>query len=334
MHTSSLAAPPSRSKASLARFTAMGMCVETDFEFTLLPAAGESSAPDLTLVEGAYFPPALAKVRHFGHPGDAPGYISGFEDENGMQIRIGGAGRYWLRPGYRHMTYELEPDRPIADAQHWFTAFVLGVVAQCQRRIVLHASSVQIANVGVAFIGVGGTGKTTLAAAFARDGFPLLSEDSLPVRLADGALVAHPYVPGLRLWPESVAALAGADPGYDVALSWLEKKRLPMGSDWGQVASHEINLPVIYDLAPATDDSDGIAIDEVSGAQKVVRLVGSTYFAEVLSTRQQFDLMSRLETVAEAVRMRRITYPRRFDSLPALKETIIRDSREVAGGCA
>ena len=308
------------------------MCVETDFDFALLPAAGDSRLVDLEFVRGHCFPPASAAARHFGSSASTPGALSGFEDENGVQIQIGSVGRYWLKEGTRVMSYELDQCCSHADAQHWFSGFVLGVVAQLQQRTVLHASAVMIDGKGVAFIGVGGTGKTTLAASFGRVGVPVLSEDSLPVRVEPEGVVATPYVPGIRLWPQSLAELGGTDSSYDLALSWQLKRRVPIGGEWGRVAQEEAPLGAVYDLSPNLAGSGEIVVDEITGAEKVMRLVGSTYFAEVLSPLQQVKLMDRLKVVADAVRMRRITYPRTFEALPALREAISRDATEVAHG--
>lgn len=314
------------------RMWSMGLCVDADFDFATPGWLDHTGAPDVTIVQGSCFPSAGSDARPFWQGATGGGRFSGFQDANGVQIHIAGVGRYWFRPNGRLVTYELEADCPKSDAQHWFGSLVVGVAAQLQRRTVLHASGVVIDGHGVAFIAPSGSGKTTLAASFGQCGFPLLSEDSLPVRVEPEGVIATPYVPGIRLWPESVAELVGAEAEYEPALSWLTKKRVPVGGECGRAAVGDVPLKVIYDLSPNKDGIGPVEIGDAEGTARLVRLLGATYFPSILAPRQQVQLMDRLQTVADAVRMRRITYPRRFDALPALREAIIRDATEVANG--
>ncbi|MBD0379732.1 aldolase [Paenibacillus sedimenti] len=76
-----------------------------------------------------------------------------------------------------------------------------------QRRILpLHGSAVVMNGRAYAFIGDSGAGKSTLAAAFLQNGYPLLSDDVIAIKL-DG-INNHPIVipayPQQKLWQQSI----------------------------------------------------------------------------------------------------------------------------------
>jgi hypothetical protein len=319
--------------AATQRYAAMGLCVESDFVLPWVPLAAARRPVDVEFVRGRRFPSPQPNARHIGSKSGKLGAIHGFEDCSGLHALVHGVGRYWIRPGGETVTYVLNEDVDLADAQHWFCSLVLGVASLQQRRIVLHASGVVVADRGVAFVGNGGTGKTTLAASFGREGQPLLSEDALPVRIAPDTVHAVPFLPGIRLWRESIDRLAGSERHYQRALSWLDKERIPVGGEWGAVCCDEVPLRVIYDLSPA-EGHEGIDITETTGVAKVMRLVSSVYFANALSAEGQVGLVEDAERLGRFVRLRRLTYSRTFEALPALRAAILCDLDAVGRGLA
>ena len=60
-------------------------------------------------------------------------------------------------------------------------------------------------------------GKSTTAAAFAKLGYPVLSDDLLALSDTGGTWVVEAGYPGLRLWPDSVGPLLAHDDPVDLA---------------------------------------------------------------------------------------------------------------------
>ena len=73
--------------------------------------------------------------------------------------------------------------------------------------LVLHASCINVDGYAVAFLGGSGWGKSTLATAFHRQGYDVLTDDVMPVKIAAGQAVVLPSYPQFKVSPEALASL-------------------------------------------------------------------------------------------------------------------------------
>lgn len=87
----------------------------------------------------------------------------------------------------------------------------LGLILHQRNILLIHASAILIGNQVVIFAGYPGAGKSTTAAAFAKAGYPVLSDDMVAIELTpeQGAVVL-PGFPQVKIWPASMEGL-----GYD-----------------------------------------------------------------------------------------------------------------------
>ena len=89
--------------------------------------------------------------------------------------------------------------------------FLLGTVFATLLRLrglfVLHASSVNISGSGVAFSGFKGYGKSTTAAAFYNEGYPVVSDDYIAIKYNNNKPIVSPGFPSIRLSNESRKAM-------------------------------------------------------------------------------------------------------------------------------
>lgn len=85
--------------------------------------------------------------------------------------------------------------------------FLLGTVLATYLRfrglLVIHASSINMENSAVAFSGFKGYGKSTTAMEFYREGYPVVTDDYVPVEFCDDLPFVAPGFPSLRLSNES-----------------------------------------------------------------------------------------------------------------------------------
>ena len=122
-----------------------------------------------------------------------------------------GLARFTLRAG-REML--ITPD-PCGDATlfHLYVEGMMLAAALYQRgRFVLHASVVDLGGWAIAFMGLVGAGKSTLAAAFHARGHRILADDNAVLDLDAGRSLVLPAFPSLKIYP-AVARSLGMDAG-------------------------------------------------------------------------------------------------------------------------
>jgi hypothetical protein len=193
----------------------------------------------------------------------------------------------------------------------------------------LHATVVVIDGDAVAFIGDCGYGKSTLAAAFLREGYPLLTDDLLPLRrpAAGGRLMVSPGPPRIKLTPESAAKLL-PEMASEIPINPVTQKQI-IPLDEQLACGTPVPLRAIYVLRPptATREVKQITIRRLSHRRSFVELVRNTY--NVIELRRhrlqlQFGIVS---AVATSIPVKSLSYPRSFAVLADVCKAVVRDVR-------
>lgn len=318
--------------AYLGSYTFAGLTLRSDYPFEDLAPADPDSSPTVTVrrIEGAF--PSLGQlVRSLDDDGEP--VLRAYEDGIGVQWVIRRVGRVWMHASGSLVEYELAPDAQDEDIETYLGGPVLGVAAQQRGETLLHAASVPVAGDAIAFSGPSGFGKSTLAASFTLAGVPLLSDDILPVHEAGGRWVATPFLPKLKLWDDSLEGLGvrGAH-DYAPAFSWLDKKRVDIGTQWGELATGERALRVLYLLRPHLDERrrDNVEIAPLTPLEAALRIQSAMYMPELLHGVRARHALEAGARIATAVSVREVAYYRAFDRLEALRERLLRDAETAA----
>jgi hypothetical protein len=134
-----------------------------------------------------------------------------WHDVHGRLVGYGHAGERWLHvPGVA--TFSFDPSGMVAVAREDVALdkirdahrrLVLPLALQALGQEVLHASAVEFEAGAVVFCGASGTGKSTVAYAFARRGHPPCADDAVAVDLGRGAPELVPLPFALKLRPAS-----------------------------------------------------------------------------------------------------------------------------------
>ncbi|MCG8469527.1 MAG: hypothetical protein MJB57_15195 [Gemmatimonadetes bacterium] len=181
---------------------------------------------------------------------------------------------------------------------------VLGALLHQRRMLALHTSCVQTPRGAVLFSGASGAGKSSLAGALMKRGYPLLADDLTAVGVSeDGAPTAFPAIPSLRLWADSAAKLKYPLDLHGRPELTLEKYRL----DATEFCAEPQPVHAFFCLTPHT--GSGIAVESVEPLHRVAYVVNGTYragFIDGLGVHDAyFELAMRLARSAEFARVRR-----------------------------
>jgi hypothetical protein len=219
------------------------------------------------------------------------------------------------------------PAIPLETIRHLFLDQVIPLVLSALGRLVLHASAVVASEGAIAFLGDAGQGKSTISGTFAKQGFPLLTDDCLLLEEDDGQLFGHPSYPGLRLRPDTIAALFGQEPARCQVAHYTEKKRLRLDNGRLPFCADPILLRRIYVLAPSeeTNDPQVISLAPLPPRDTFMELVKHTYRLDITDRASLGDEFEGLGRVAASLPICRLAFPWDLSLLSAVRDAILED---------
>ena len=206
---------------------------------------------------------------------------------------------------------------------------VMGFVLRLRGMICLHASAVALENHAIALLGPAGSGKSTTAAAFARLGHAVLTDDVLPILERGDTFHAQPAYPRVRLWPESVRALYGSDDALPLLTPNWNKRYLPLNEDRESFQCDPLPLAAIYILDARVEQASAPVIEPVAPSAALVSLVTNSYVNYLLDKSmrsQEFDFLGRL---VNRIPVRRVLPPAGPEHLSGLCRFLAEDFRAL-----
>lgn len=250
-------------------------------------------------------------------------WLSLARQERGYLLRFAALADFLLSSDGTEIRCHPEPDVPLTTIRHLLLDQVIPFAMTRRGRFVLHASAVVAPQGAIAFLGLTGHGKSTLAACLTQQGLPLLADDCLVLQEEDGRLWGFPSYPGFRLWPESVSALFDEERPLPEVAHYTEKVRLGSTGLCKQPAP----LRRLYFLAPPeeTGNAKAISITPVSPPEALISLLQSSFRLDITDRERLRDEFECLTRIAQLSLFYRLTYPRDFAFLPAVQEAILRD---------
>lgn len=138
-------------------------------------------------------------------------------------MRIPDIARFLLKNG-NEIVFAAESDAKAADIPIFILGTVFGILLHQREQIVLHASAVRVNGRAVLFAGASGAGKSTIAAALAQRGYPLVTDDFCTVSINKGsAPLVYPDGRQLKLWAQAIERLDLAQQRGERVRASLEK---------------------------------------------------------------------------------------------------------------
>jgi hypothetical protein len=224
----------------------------------------------------------------------------------------------------------------LEDTATYLLGPILGFLLRLRGTVCLHASAISIGDRVVVLVGTAGAGKSTTAAAFARKGYAILSDDVVPLILCAAAenehqgdtFIVQPAYPRIRLWNSSVSALYGAADALPRLVpthpTW-DKRYLDLSQTGYKFQSEPLPLAAIYYLNERSDDRSCPQIAPMTTQEQLITLVTNTYTNYLLDKSlraQEFELLSR---VVKHIPVRQITPHTDIARLDDLIELVVND---------
>jgi hypothetical protein len=209
---------------------------------------------------------------------------------------------------------------------------IMGFLLRLRGVTCLHASAVVVDGKAIAVVGGAGMGKSTSAAAFARLGLGVLTDDVLALRDDGTSFYVQPGLPRVLLWPPSVEALFGAPDALPRVVSNWDKCYLDLTQRGYRFAAQAAPLGAIYVLAERADAASLPEISPVRGTQAVMTLVANTYSNDLLDERMRAQELEVLGRIVCHVPIRRMRAPNDRGAVTRVCEAILADFRALQKG--
>jgi hypothetical protein len=191
------------------------------------------------------------------------------------------------------------------NAISYLSGQILGLVLRLRGVTCLHASAIAVGDRSIAFVGTTGAGKSTTAAAFARQGFSVLSDDIVALSENDNGFRVLPGYPHLCLWPPSTKIFHDSPESLPRIVPDDEKRLLVLGEEVPRFESRPLPLGAIYFLGERRSES-APCIETMRAQAALLALVAETYANKILDRElraREFAVLSRL---VEEIPIRRV----------------------------
>ena len=210
---------------------------------------------------------------------------------------------------------------PIAEVTAILIGCVIGTALRLQGKLCLHSSVIKVDNCAIAIIGAKGAGKSTTAAAFAFQGYPILADDIAVLTDCGDCFLVQPGYPRLRLWKSAVNQLYGDEKVLSRVFSQTDKHFLELNQDkasvWG-FHNQPLPLAAIYVLGERQQYDEAPSIETIIPQMGAMELITHRYPQSLKLERDMFfDELAILGRLAEIVPMR---YLHRGDNLAELEK--------------
>ncbi len=225
--------------------------------------------------------------------------------------------QFWLDRKGKCLWAVWPPEATLEDAASYLLGPVLGILLRLRGVTCLHASAVALEDRSVAFVGPAGAGKSTTAAAFARQGYAVISDDIVALEEREDLFQVMPAYPHLCLWPDSVQMLYGSPEALPRIVQDWDKRRLAAGDQGTRFEGRPLPLAAIYILGES-GPHPAPRVEGIRPQAAFLSLVAGTYANNILDRemrRREFAFLGRLIARVPVRRVRPSDDPARLEEL-------------------
>lgn len=240
---------------------------------------------------------------------------------NGFRLSFDDTGAFDVSADGGHITWY--PARSVTSeiARVDLLGRVLSLALHAQGDLSLHASAVVHRGRALAFLGANGWGKSTLALSLVAAGAPMLTDDTLRVRL-ETTVTATPGLRSARLWDDSANALGrldGARPEPDSEKLVIDTLREE------ELASSPAPLAALYVLIPKVGATSAGTVRRVAltSVSATLAVLPHARIAPLLGGTEVRLMMERVARLVARVPVYGLEVPRQLGTLPDVARTIL-----------
>jgi hypothetical protein len=303
------------------RHAVYGLAIQSELALTL-PHDATGAPAQITIAHGS--PESFAAFSADAAPDDpSDWYRCRWQSDGSTYVRWQGVGEFLVSPDGSFISCRRFAEASDESFQVYLVQRALSFALVKRGLEPLHATAVVVDGRAIAFLGHGGFGKSSLAAAFLRAGHRLLTDDLLLVERLDSGCCGHPGPARLKLFPRVARRMLGAG-AAGVPMN-PDTKKLVMPLKQSQTWQAPAPLAAFYVLPAPGSKIRHIAVDEMEPRLAFLEIVRHTFnHVDRNPDRLRRQFVAAWQASCD-VPVKRLSYPRRLDALGDLRRAILAD---------
>ncbi|MCX7774606.1 MAG: hypothetical protein WHT81_00575 [Rectinemataceae bacterium] len=290
------------------RYSAFGMSILSDFPLPLLPPMDEATNTSDWLVEIRWgsVPKLTENAISLFQVGRIQYEIQGIR----VLVEIPDSARYAIEGDNLILVDPCGTQLQSTMIGFYITGLMLIFLLKARGLLVLHGSAVATDGGAILFIGNRGSGKSTTAAALARNGNNILCDDVIPIE--ENARVLR-GIPRPRLLPDAYETLIGDPTMAAASFDGVDKYQV-------QMPAGILSAPLRHICILEQENREDIHLQALRGAEKFrAVMTHSVFFKGIDTAEKQFSLCS---SILSRVGVTRVIRPSDRDTLDILVQKI------------
>jgi hypothetical protein len=192
-------------------------------------------------------------------------------------------------------------------------------------KLPLHAGAVVVNGEAILFLAGTGTGKSSLMCSLIAGGAALLCDDFVTIDVTPGGeIVAASAYPQMRLWPTTIERFIGSSDPYPTVFQGGTKRRVPIGTTWGQFLEGTFPVTRIYVLQREESTEGQVAVRRIRGHEAFVHVLASILMGSSFPTGDIQRIWPTLQNVAARVPLFSLSYPTGWHWLSSVRHAVAR----------
>ncbi len=230
-----------------------------------------------------------------------------------------------LNPGFDKLWIIHDDNEPVYNIESILVGPALGAIQRLKGIVCLHSSVINIDGNAVAFIGKKRAGKSTMAAAFVKNGYNVIADDLAVLTQKGNSFSVSPGYPKVRLRPQSLSAI------HNNKLEDFQQVYPNRDSRYTDIgASFEediLPLKAIYILNNTENIGKKPMFEPVSAAQKLIQVMEHSFASYMLDKNLKGDEFSFFASLTKKIPIRKINFEHNLDLLDTNCTEIVNDFR-------
>ena len=193
-------------------------------------------------------------------------------------LYVEGVAHYYVAHGNK-IIVELENKCDEMTSNIFLLGTCFGMLLSQRKTIAIHGGAVLIGGTGVIITGETGTGKSTLTAAFRKEGYSFLADDvSALGEDREGNTIIYPAFPRQKLCKDAIEKMGDDLSGYMLIDKGRDKYSIPTnGSFWGK----SVPLKSIFEINVV--ENEQVSIKQLFGGDKLRVILRNIYRIETIN---------------------------------------------------